>query len=52
MLLLNCSAADFDVSELETLFSAIVPKKDTSKGGGRRKSTGSKTEKIHLVINK
>ncbi|KAL8217597.1 hypothetical protein R6Q57_020970 [Mikania cordata] len=42
------SAPDFDVSELETLFSAIVPKKDASKGG-RRKSTGSKPEKVHLV---
>ncbi|MFS7972084.1 putative formin, FH2 domain-containing protein [Helianthus anomalus] len=42
-------APDFDVSELETLFSATVPKKDTTKGGGRRKSTGSKTEKVHLV---
>ncbi|KAK9054460.1 hypothetical protein SSX86_025538 [Deinandra increscens subsp. villosa] len=42
------SAPDFDVSELETLFSATVPNKDTSKGG-RRKSTGSKPEKVHLV---
>ncbi|PWA57960.1 C2 domain, Formin, FH2 domain, Protein-tyrosine phosphatase-like protein [Artemisia annua] len=43
------SAPDFDVSEFETLFSAVVSKKDTSKGEEQRKSTGSKTEKIHLV---
>ncbi|KAL5746782.1 hypothetical protein ACOSQ2_024079 [Xanthoceras sorbifolium] len=44
-------APEFDVSELETLFSATVPKSADSggKGGGRRKSAGSKPEKITLV---
>lgn len=37
------------MSELETLFSATVPKADKSKSDGRRKSVGSKTEKVHLV---
>ncbi|PKI72146.1 hypothetical protein CRG98_007465, partial [Punica granatum] len=37
----------FDVSELETLFSVNVPK-PADKGGGRRKSVGSKTDKVHL----
>ncbi|PNY07481.1 formin-like protein 20-like, partial [Trifolium pratense] len=44
-------APEFDVSELEKLFSANVPKPTDSSGkpGGRRKSTGSKPEKVHLV---
>ncbi|KAF7134492.1 hypothetical protein RHSIM_Rhsim08G0150800 [Rhododendron simsii] len=43
-------APEFDVSELETLFSATVPKSDSSgKSGGRRQSVGSKTDKVHLV---
>ncbi|KAK2981369.1 hypothetical protein RJ640_003329 [Escallonia rubra] len=44
-------APEFDVSELETLFSATVPKSDSTggKSGGRRKSVGSKTDKVHLV---
>ncbi|KAK8515896.1 hypothetical protein V6N12_016202 [Hibiscus sabdariffa] len=44
-------APEFDVSELETLFSAIVPKTADSvnKSGGRRKSVGSKPEKVHLI---
>ncbi|KAK6148579.1 hypothetical protein DH2020_019491 [Rehmannia glutinosa] len=44
-------APEFDVSELETLFSAIVPKSDAAggKAGGRRKSTGSKPDKVHLI---
>lgn len=45
------SAPEFDVSELEKLFSANVPKPaDSSKTGGRRKSVGSKTDKVHLVL--
>ena len=45
-----CSASDFDVSELESLFSAVVPKSgDVSSSDGRRKSLGSKSDKIHLV---
>ncbi|XP_077223911.1 actin binding protein isoform X2 [Tasmannia lanceolata] len=46
------SASEFDVSELESLFSAIVPKlNDSSEGksGGRRKSVGSKADKVHLI---
>ncbi|XP_076903908.1 formin-like protein 17 [Bidens hawaiensis] len=42
------SEQDFDVSELETLFSATVPEKDTSRGGWRKPS-GSKLEKVHMV---
>ncbi|KAL2539457.1 Formin-like protein [Abeliophyllum distichum] len=44
-------APDFDVLELETLFSATVPKSDSPGGklGGRRKSAGSKPDKVHLV---
>ncbi|XP_075479727.1 uncharacterized protein LOC142520574 [Primulina tabacum] len=44
-------APEFDVSELETLFSATVPKSDSAggKSGGRRKSAGSKPEKVHMV---
>lgn len=46
------SAPGFDVSELESLFSATVPKPADAggKSGARRKSVGSKTEKVHLVI--
>ncbi|GJV75961.1 formin-like protein 20 [Tanacetum coccineum] len=36
-------------SELKHYSPHSFSKKDASKGGGRRKSTGSKTEKIHLV---
>lgn len=45
------SAPEFDVSELETLFSANVPKPTDSSGkpGGRRKSVGAKPDKVHLV---
>ncbi|KAG5039441.1 hypothetical protein JHK85_011917 [Glycine max] len=43
-------APEFDVSELEKLFSANVPKPtDSGKSGGRRKSVGAKTDKITLV---
>ncbi|KAH9722004.1 Formin-like protein 20 [Citrus sinensis] len=43
-------APEFDVSELESLFSATVPKPaDSGKAGGRRKSVGSKPDKVHLV---
>lgn len=40
------------MSELESLFSATVPKSDRAggKSGERRKSTGSKTDKVHLVM--
>ncbi|KAK4395930.1 Formin-like protein 20 [Sesamum angolense] len=46
-------APEFDVSELETLFSAAVPKSDTGggKSGGRRKSTGSKPDRVHLAMS-
>ncbi|KAK8710745.1 hypothetical protein V6N13_146058 [Hibiscus sabdariffa] len=42
-------APEFDVSELETLFSAVVPKRATG-GKGKGKSGGSKTDKVHLVV--
>ncbi|KAK8587452.1 hypothetical protein V6N12_021945 [Hibiscus sabdariffa] len=41
-------APEFDVSELETLFSAVVPKRATG-GKGKGKSGGSKTDKVHLI---
>ncbi|CAL0319879.1 unnamed protein product [Lupinus luteus] len=41
------SAQEFDVSEIEKLFSVNVPKPVDA--GGRKKSAGSKTDKIHLV---
>ncbi|CAD5176568.1 unnamed protein product [Musa acuminata subsp. malaccensis] len=44
------STSEFDVSELESLFSAVVPKsKDSSKSDGRQKSAGSKSDKVHLI---
>ncbi|KHG14883.1 Formin-like protein 20 [Gossypium arboreum] len=44
-------APEFDVSEIETLFSAVVPKPADSggKSGGQRKSAGSKPDKVHLI---
>ncbi|KAF3682742.1 Formin-like protein 20 [Capsicum annuum] len=37
-------------SKLETLFSATVPKSDNAgKSGGRRKSVGSKPDRVHLI---
>lgn len=46
------SSPEFDVSEIESLFSATLPK--SSRTGGksddRRKSLGSKPDKVHLVI--
>ncbi|CAI9281469.1 unnamed protein product [Lactuca saligna] len=45
------SAPDFDVSELETLFSAIGPKKDTSKKEKLHKIICSNPEKLHLTLN-
>ncbi|XP_039011846.1 formin-like protein 14 [Hibiscus syriacus] len=41
-------APEFDVSELERLFTAVVPKR--SRGGkGKGNSGGSKTDKVHLI---
>ncbi|PKA52513.1 Formin-like protein 5 [Apostasia shenzhenica] len=42
------STSEFDVSELERLFSAVVKKPDSSKSEGRGKSA-SKSDKIHLI---
>ncbi|KAK8982752.1 hypothetical protein V6N11_046664 [Hibiscus sabdariffa] len=39
---------DFDMSELETLFSAVVAK-PAAKSGGQAKPAGSKADVIHLV---
>lgn len=52
VLFLCHSAPEFDVSELESLFSATVsrPADSGGKAGGRRKSVGSKTDKVNLVI--
>ncbi|XP_078430259.1 uncharacterized protein LOC144702193 isoform X2 [Wolffia australiana] len=44
------SSSDFDMIELEKLFSAVVPKLDDGdKSGGRRNSVGSKPDKVQLV---
>ncbi|XP_042417838.1 formin-like protein 20 [Zingiber officinale] len=44
------SASEFDVSELESLFSTVVSKTDdSSTSDGRRKSVGSKSDKVHLI---
>jgi len=47
------SGQEFDVSELEKLFAANVPKPAASggKSGGQSKSAGSKNEKITLVFS-
>lgn len=42
------SGSEFDVSELENLFSSAIPKSDRSKSEGR-KSLGSKTDRVHLI---
>lgn len=46
-------APEFDMSELECLFSTALPTSDHSgsggKAGGRRASLGSKVERVHLV---
>ena len=45
------SASEFDVKEIETLFSANVPKPAKSRDKeGQRKSAGSKPEKVQLVF--
>ncbi|KAG8079893.1 hypothetical protein GUJ93_ZPchr0007g4567 [Zizania palustris] len=44
------SGSEFDLSELESLFPAALPKSDdSSKSDSRRKSLGSKPEKVHLI---
>ncbi|OVA08825.1 Tensin phosphatase [Macleaya cordata] len=44
------SASEFDVSELESLFSTASSMDSSgSKSGSRRKSVGSKTDKVHLI---
>uniref|UniRef100_K3ZQ49 Formin-like protein n=1 Tax=Setaria italica TaxID=4555 RepID=K3ZQ49_SETIT len=43
------SVSEFDLSELESLFPAAVPKSDDSSKSERRKSLGSKPEKVHLI---
>jgi formin 2 len=54
VLTFSCSVSEFDISELESLFPAAVPKSDDSSKSERRKSLGSKPEKVHLVsiVNK
>ncbi|XP_002873323.2 formin-like protein 20 isoform X1 [Arabidopsis lyrata subsp. lyrata] len=42
------TAPEFDVSEIETLFSATV-QKPADKSGSRRKSVGAKPEKVQLI---
>lgn len=45
----SVSAPEFDVSEIEALFTATV-QKPVDKSGGRRKSVGAKPEKVQLVM--
>ncbi|XP_031091953.1 formin-like protein 20 isoform X2 [Ipomoea triloba] len=42
-------APEFDVTEIETLFSTVVPKSNKDKSGGKQKAAGSKPDKIHLI---
>ncbi|VFQ99316.1 unnamed protein product [Cuscuta campestris] len=42
-------APEFDVSEIETLFSAVVTKSNKSTSGDKQKSAGSKPDKVHLI---
>ncbi|SPT17112.1 unnamed protein product [Triticum aestivum] len=43
------SVSEFDLSELESLFPAAVPKTDNTSKTDRRKSLGSKPEKVQLI---
>ncbi|XP_065009628.1 formin-like protein 5 [Musa acuminata AAA Group] len=43
------NASEFDVSELERLFPAVVPKNDISKTEGRHKFLGLKPDKVRLI---
>lgn len=40
----------FDMSELESLFSAAVPNSENVGGKSKRRALGPKSEKIQLVI--
>ncbi|KAK4374586.1 hypothetical protein RND71_005263 [Anisodus tanguticus] len=42
-------APEFDVSEIEVLFSATPKSSSSSKSGGKKKSVDSKPDKVHLV---
>lgn len=44
-----CSQEDFDVNELEQLFSAVVRKPNDGSKSEKQKSAGSKNDKVHLV---
>ncbi|XP_020676755.1 formin-like protein 20 [Dendrobium catenatum] len=43
------STTEFDISELETLFSSVVKKPDGSKSEGHKSIT--KSDKVHLVVD-
>nr|XP_009614532.1 formin-like protein 20 [Nicotiana tomentosiformis] len=43
------TAPEFDVSEIEVLFSATPKSSSSGKSGGRKKSAESKPDKVHLV---
>lgn len=46
----NTRAPEFDMSELESLFSAAVPNPDAKSGDkSKRASLGPKSDKVHLV---
>ncbi|KAJ1265985.1 hypothetical protein BS78_08G116100 [Paspalum vaginatum] len=45
----DASRAEFDVSELESLFTIAPKAKGGSKSGGRGKSLGSKPDKVQLI---
>lgn len=46
------SAPEFDMSELESLFSAAVPSSNHGSPGGKsnRRASGPKAEKVQLVF--
>ncbi|KAK6927637.1 Formin, FH2 domain, partial [Dillenia turbinata] len=42
-------APEFDMKELESLFSAAVPSSDQGHGKGNRRASGPKTDKVQLI---
>lgn len=47
--LFGTRAPEFDMSELESLFSASAPNSDFGKGGKLNRRSGQKTDKVQLV---
>lgn len=47
--LFGVRAPEFDMSELETLFSAAAPATNDGQGKSNRRASGQKVEKVQLV---